>query len=114
MKLRIRKTVIQLEEISIENGRRVVPAARKVAVAAVIQNPYAGKYVKDLAPLYDLGAALATVLAQRGVAALGAKLEEIESYGKGAVVGVKGELEHAAALLHPQFGVPVRKAIGGG
>jgi hypothetical protein len=114
MKPKIRKLIVQLEETSIENGRKVSPATRKVAIAVVIRNPYAGKYVKDLAALYDLGAALSPILARRGLAALGAKPGEIDSYGKGAIVGAKGELEHAAALIHPQFGAPVRAAIGGG
>jgi len=112
--LKIRKTVIQLEETSEEMGRAVNPPSRKVTVAAVIRNPYAGKYVEDLQPLYDLGAEIGGLLAARGVEALGIKPDEVQSYGKGAIIGVDGEIEHAAALMHPRFGAPVRKAVGQG
>ena len=114
LKLQIRKLVIQLEETCLEMGREVSPPSRKVTVAAVITNPYAGRYVEDLSPLYALGAELGGVLAKRGVAALGVAPDDVQSYGKGAIVGTAGELEHAAALIHPTFGAPVRAAIGGG
>ena len=76
-------------------------------------NPYAGKYVEDLAPMYDLGAEVSALLAERGVKALGIQPDDVQSYGKGAIVGVDGELEHSAAL-HPKFGAPVRAAVGTG
>jgi hypothetical protein len=109
--LQLRKLVIQLEEIHTEMGRAVAPPARKVTVAAVIANPYAGRYVEDLAPLYELGAEAAALLAERAVAALGVAPDDVTAYGKGAIVGTAGEIEHAAALLHPRFGAPVRKAV---
>jgi hypothetical protein len=112
--LKIRKTVVQLEEISEVMGRAVDPPSRKVTVAAVIDNPYAGKYVEDLEPLYDLGAEIGGQLARRGVQVLGVKPDDVESYGKGAIIGVDGEIEHAAAVMHPRFGAPVRKAVGQG
>lgn len=112
--LKLRKLVIQIEETYIEMDRQVTPPSRKVSVAAVIANPYAGTYVEDLTPLYDLGAEVGGLLATRGVAALGIEPDEVVSYGKGAVVGVNGELEHSAALLHPRFGAPVRAAVGTG
>jgi len=112
--LNLRKLVIQLEETHTEAGRPVSPASRKVTVAAVIKNPYAGQYVEDLTALYDLGAEVGGLLATRGVAALGVEPDAVESYGKGAVVGTDGELEHSAALLHPRFGAPVRAAVGTG
>lgn len=107
----IRKIVVQIEETHRDMGRSVAPPKSKVTVAAVISNPFAGAYVGDLEPLYDLGREIGGILAERGVAALGVKPEEIESYGKAAVVGIDGELEHAAALLHPRFGAPVRAAV---
>ncbi|WP_282608366.1 amino acid synthesis family protein [Pelagibius sp. Alg239-R121] len=110
----IRKIVVQLEETYSEAGRQVEGAKHKVTVAAVIRNPFAGHYVDDLAPLYDLGRNISGMLADRGVQVLGVKPEEVTSYGKGAVVGVDGELEHAAALIHPRFGAPVRAAVGKG
>lgn len=112
--MQVRKLVVQLEEIQREAGREVSPPTRKVTVAAVIANPYAGRYVDDLAPLYDLGAEVAALLAARGVAALGVAPDDVTAYGKGAIVGTAGEIEHAAALLHPKFGAPVRKAVGKG
>ena len=112
--LHLRKTVIQLEEIHEEMGKSPRTTCRKVTVAAVITNPFAGKYIEDLEPLYDLGAELGGMLAKKGVEALGVQPDEVESYGKGAIVGLNGEIEHAAALLHPRFGAPVRKAVGKG
>lgn len=112
--LDIRKIVVQLEEVAKENGRTVDPPARKVTVAGVIINPYAGRYVEDLTPLYDLGAEVSKVLTERGIVALGLGPEAVQSYGKGAIVGTAGEIEHSAALLHPRFGGPVRAALGGG
>src|SRR5712691_6428169 len=110
----IRKIVVQLEETLREQGRDVAPATRKVVAAAVVRNPFSGRYVEDLSPLYDLGADVAALLAARAVEALGVAPAEVESYGKGAIVGVDGELEHAAAILHPRFGAPVRAALGHG
>ncbi|GJE60465.1 amino acid synthesis family protein [Methylobacterium trifolii] len=112
--LEIRKIVAQVEETLTENGRPVGGTARKVAVAGVIRNPYAGTYVEDLTPLYDLGAEVSRILVERGIALLGVSAEEVESYGKGAIVGTAGEIEHSAAILHPRFGAPVRAALGGG
>lgn len=115
--LELRKLVVQLEETSSEMSRPVDPPSRKVTVAAVIRNPYAGRYVEDLQPLYALGAEVAALIAARGVEVLGLSgivPEAVTSYGKGAIVGTDGEIEHAAALLHPAFGAPVRKAVGKG
>ena len=111
MKPKISKIVVQVEEIHLEIGEKIDPPARKVTVAAVIKNPYAGKYVDDLESLYDLGANIGGILAKKGVEALGVKSSAIVSYGKGAVVGLDGEIEHAAAILHPRFGKPVRAAV---
>lgn len=110
----IRRIVVQVEETLRELDREVSPPTRKALAAAVIRNPYAGRYVGDLTPLYDLGAEVAELLARRAVGALAAEPGEIRSYGKGAVVGLDGELEHAAAILHPRFGAPVRAVVGGG
>ena len=88
--LKVRKLVVQLEEISTEMGRPVDPPARQVTVAAVIDNPYAGRYVEDLSPMYQLGAEVAELIAQRGVQVLGLSgiaPQDVTSYGKGAIVG---------------------------
>jgi hypothetical protein len=109
----IRKLVVQVEETHASGGRAVSPPTRKVVAAIVVRNPLAGRFVEDLGELESLGAELASVLAARAVAALGPGASA-SAYGKGAIVGLDGELEHAAAILHPRFGAPVRAAVGGG
>ena len=109
--LDIRKIVVQIEEVHKEMEKSVSPPSRKVTAAAVIKNPYAGKFVDDLEPLYDLGAEISGLLAERGVQALDVKPDDVTSYGKGAIIGLNGEIEHAAALIHPRFGAPVRAAV---
>ncbi len=112
--MHIRKIFTQVERIEREMGRAITPPARKAAAAAVIANPFAGRYVEDLSELIETGAALGDLLAREAMAALGVGPEAIQSYGKAALVGEGGELEHAAALLHPKLGAPLRAALGGG
>jgi Amino acid synthesis len=114
MKSTIRKIVTFLEETHSEMGQTVHPPTRRAAVAAVIENPFAGKYVADLTELTEIGEELGTLLTERAVAALGIPGPAAESYGKAAAVGENGELEHAAAILHPKLGTPVRKVLGKG
>ena len=114
MKANIRKIAIFLEEIHSEMGREVNPPTRRAAAVAVIENPFAGKYVEDLSDLMTIGEELGELLTQRAVEALGIAGPTAESYGKAAVVGENGELEHAAAILHPKLGTPVRKVLGKG
>jgi hypothetical protein len=109
--LQIRRVVVQVDEIHNEMGKRIDPPARKAVAAAAIHNPFAGKFVDNLEPLYDLGAEIAGYLARKAVEALGVKPADVQSYGKGAIVGTDGEIEHAAAILHPRFGKPVREAV---
>jgi hypothetical protein len=111
MKSDIRKIVVTVEETHRESGRSVSPVTRKAAAVAVIANPYAGKFVDDLALLTDIGEELGGYLAQRAVQALGIEGGKAESYGKAAIVGEAGELEHAAAILHPKLGATLRKAL---
>ncbi len=111
MKSDIRKIVVTVEETHRDSGKSVSPATRKAAAIAVIANPFAGRYVEDLAPLMDIGEELGGLLAKRAVAALGIEGGKAESYGKAAIVGENGELEHAAAILHPKMGKPVREAL---
>ena len=114
MPLEVRKVVVQVEEISREAGRPVLPPRRRAVAAAVIANPLAGRYADDLQLLVDIGAEAAGLLAPRAVAALGCAPNDVTAYGKAAIVGVDGELEHAAAVLHPRFGAPVRAAVDHG
>ena len=111
LELKIRRLVIQIDEIHQEMQKNVDPPARKALVAGVFHNPYAGRYVEDLEPMFYLGAEIGGLLATRAVEALGVKPGSITSYGKGAVIGTGGEIEHAAAILHPRFGKPVREAV---
>ena len=107
----IRKTAVLVEEIRREACRSVEPATRKAAAVAVIANPFAGKYVEDLTELMEIGAELGGLLGSMCVEALGIEPGDAESYGKAALVGENGELEHAAAILHPKLGAPLRKAV---
>jgi Amino acid synthesis len=114
MKARIRKVVTFLEETRNEMGRIIDPPTRRAAAVAVIENPYAGKYVADLSELITVGEELGELLTTRAVAALGISGPSAQSYGKAAAVGENGELEHAAAILHPKLGTPVRNVLGRG
>ena len=92
-------------------GRAIDPPTRKAVAVAVIENPFAGRYVEDLEELMAIGAELGDLLGRRAVAALGVEPPDIESYGKAAIVGEGGEWEHAAAILHPRLGKPLRDAV---
>jgi hypothetical protein len=109
--MKIRKLVTVVEETLSDGGREVRRPVRKVAAVAVIENPFAGRWVEDLTPLIDTGEELGALLAKKATEVLGAPAE---SFGKAAIVGEGGEYEHAAALLHPKLGAPLRAAIGGG
>src|SRR5258708_32346453 len=93
-------------------GKPVNPPTRRAAAAAVIENPFAGNYVEDLTELMEIGEELGALLTERAVAALGIPGTSAESYGKAAAVGQNRELEHAAALLHPKLGTPLRQTPG--
>jgi hypothetical protein len=111
MSAKIRKIGVWVEETHREGGKTISPATRKAVAAAVIENPFAGRYVEDLTPLMEIGAELGGLLGEKCVAALGIEPGQAESYGKAAMVGENGELEHAAAILHPKLGAPLRKAV---
>jgi hypothetical protein len=108
----IRKIVTIVDEAHLETGRRVEPPVRRVITAAVLRNPYAGTYIEDLTELIDESVGIGETLAGLAVAQLGGK--PVHSYGKAGIAGMRGELEHIAAMLHPKFGAPVREACGGG
>jgi len=107
----IRKIAYLREESFAEAGRTAPrPIIRAVALI-LIGNPCAGRYVEDLSPLVEFGPALSARVGPELVKLLGGPAV---SYGKGAIVGAAGELEHGAAILHPALGRPLREAIGGG
>jgi len=112
--MEIRKLLTIVEETATEMGRPVDPPTRKSAAIAVIRNPCAGRYCGDLVELMDIGEQLGKVLAERCLDALGITPEKAESYAKGCIVGLDGELEHAAAVLHPKLGKPFREVLGRG
>lgn len=110
----IRKILTQVDETHLELGRPVTPPTRRAVAVAVIANPFAGRYQEDLADLTEIGVELGDLLARKCLAALGIGPEQAQSFGKAAIVGEGGELEHAAAILHPKMGTPVRAALGKG
>ncbi|OZB18975.1 MAG: peptide synthetase [Rhodobacterales bacterium 34-62-10] len=111
MSAEIRKLAVWVEETHAEMGRPIKPATRKAVAVAVIANPFAGRYAEDLSDLIEIGAELGGLLGARCVAALGIEPGQAQSYGKAAMVGEGGELEHAAAILHPKLGAPLRAAV---
>ncbi|WP_299964073.1 amino acid synthesis family protein [uncultured Roseobacter sp.] len=111
MSAKIRKIAVTIEETHIEMGKPIDPATRKAVAVAVIENPFAGNYQEDLSDLMEIGAELGALLGKKCVEALGISPDQAESYGKSAMVGENGELEHAAAILHPKLGAPLRAEV---
>jgi len=107
----IRKTVLTRETIYGEGGRIAVRPVNRVVAIAVIENPYAGRYVEDLSLLFEIGAELGEILMPDLVKLLGGSPV---AYSKAAIVGLNGESEHGHALVHPKLGKVMRAAIGGG
>ena len=111
MPAKIRKIIVQTDEVRVEMGRDVQPPVRKALAMAVIENPCAGRYVENLDELIAIGEELGGLLGARCVQALGIEPGQAQSYGKAAIVGEAGELEHAAAIMHPKLGAPLRVAV---
>jgi hypothetical protein len=111
MSANIRKLVVQVDETRKEMGKTIEPPTRRAVAIAVIENPYAGRYSESLDELIAIGEELGALLGQKAVKALGIEPGQAQSYGKAAIVGESGELEHAAAILHPKLGAPLRVAV---
>lgn len=111
MSANIRKLVVQVDETRKEMGKTIDPPTRRAVAIAVIENPYAGRYSESLDELIAIGEELGALLGQKCVKALGIEPGQAQSYGKAAIVGEAGELEHAAAILHPKLGAPLRVAV---
>lgn len=109
--MKIRKLVVSKETVYLEAGMAGSHPVTRAIGMAVIDNPNAGSAVHDLSAMYDLGAGLAELLMPQLVALLP---RSAVAYGKGAIVGVNGDAEHAAAICHPKMGRPMRAALGGG
>jgi hypothetical protein len=107
----VRKLIVVVDETRKEMGRDVKPPTRRALAIAVIANPHAGRYSEKLDDLIEIGEELGAMLGNACVQALGIRPDRAESYGKAAIVGEAGELEHAAAILHPKLGAPLRKAV---
>ena len=112
--LQIRSFHVIVEECHMDGVKPLSPPTRKAAAAVVFKNPYAGLHQEDLSLFYEWSERLGAMLTGRAVSALGVKPEEVQSYGKAAIAGLKGEREHCAALMHPALGKPVRAGVGGG
>ncbi len=110
----IRKLIVQVDETRIEMGQPITPATRRAVAIAVIANPFAGRYSDNLEELTAIGEELGGLLGAKCVEALGIQPDQAQSYGKAAIVGEAGELEHAAAILHPRMGAPLRRAVSKG
>ena len=110
--VRIRKYVSILEETVHDGGAPLAKPVTKAVVGGVIANPYAGRHVADIQPMMKALEPLAVDLTGRVMKILGATGPQLEAYGKGAIVGINGELEHAA-LWHQPSGFGIRHAMGG-
>jgi hypothetical protein len=111
MKLDIRRLLCFTDHKEVEAGQRHDQPLRRVAAVAIVANPYAGRYVEDLAEAIAASVEVGAVLAKLAVETMGSY--KVESYGKGGVVGLGGELEHANAMLTTTFATPLREAVGG-
>jgi hypothetical protein len=111
MQAQIRKLVVVVDEVMQEMGQVVDPPARRALAMAVIANPYAGRFSPTLDELVAIGEELGGLLGAKCVEALGIGPAQAQGYGKAAIVGEAGELEHAAAILHPKLGAPLRVAV---
>lgn len=110
--VKVRKYLVSVEDIHHEGGPPAAKPHRRGAVLAVIENPFAGKYHEDIQPFMEDLKPLGIGMAKRLVAALGGDPKSIEGYGKGAIVGEAGEVEHAA-LWHAPGGYAMREVLGG-
>lgn len=106
-----RRLVIIKDIVQAEGGLPAVRAVTRVAVCAVIANPLAGSAHEDVSSVVPFGAVLGEQLAQEALKWLE---RPVVAYGKAAIVGTSGDVEHGAAIVHPQMGKPMRAALGGG
>jgi hypothetical protein len=107
----IRRLQVLRDVVYAEGGLPSIAPVTRVAACAVIANPLAGRALDDLGELIPFGAELGELLVREALKSLP---HPAISYGKAAIVGVAGDIEHAAAILHPRMGKPMREAIGGG
>jgi hypothetical protein len=111
MQLKLRRSITSAETRFVEAGQPAKLPLLRIVVTAVIENPYVDRYVADLSPLVEASRELGEQMAQQAVKMLGGT--KVQSYGKAGLVGVRGEQEHANALLTTVFANPFRAVIGG-
>ncbi|PYE39488.1 amino acid synthesis protein [Rhizobium sp. PP-F2F-G20b] len=114
MTIQIRKTLLQVETTLIEGGKAAPQPLKLFSAFAVVKNPWAGRgFVEDLKPeIHAVAPVLGELLTRMIIEAVGSG-EAVEGYGKAAVVGLNGEIEHASALIHTlRFGNHYRHAVG--
>lgn len=109
--MNLRKTVIIKETIETDETNESCSPITRVAGLAVVKNPFAGRFVEDLSPLFDLGGDIGEILIAQLIAQLPTPAV---SYGKAAIVGIEGSIEQGGAMIHPKLGKPMRDALGGG
>jgi len=108
----IRKMLVSVEEIFHEGGPVAAKPLKRGAILAVVRNPFAGRYVEEIAGFMEDLKPLGLRMANELITALGGSAKAIEGYGKGAIVGAAGEIEHGA-LWHAPGGYAMREALGG-
>jgi hypothetical protein len=111
MKLEIRRTLTTVEDIYHENGPQPDQPLRRGSIAVVLKNPFAGQYVQNIAPMMDVLQPIGIQMAQQLLKAMAVHASTIEGYGKGAIIGEAGELEHGA-LWHVPGGYAMRELLG--
>lgn len=109
--VKTRKITLIHETITSDSFGEPCKPVSRIAAIAVFRNPLAGRFASDLSPLFEIGAELGEALAKQAVLQLGAPPV---SYGKAAIVGINGDMEHGGAVIHPKLGAPMRAAAGGG
>ena len=109
--MNLRKTLIIRETIEADETNESCSPITRVAALAVVENPFTGRFVEDLSPLFDLGRDIGELLMSQVIAQLPSPTV---SYGKAAIVGIDGSMEQGGAMIHPKLGKPMRDAVGGG
>jgi hypothetical protein len=109
--MEIRKSIVSVEEVVTDGGKPLAFPIHRATAVVVVKNPFAGRFVDDLSPLFDVGFEIGAMFTKRLIDLLGGPPV---SYGKAAIVGTAGEMAHGGAVCHPKLGKPMREAVGGG
>ena len=109
--MNLRKTLVIRETIEADETNESCSPITRVAALAVVENPFAGRFIEDLSPLFDLGRDIGELLMPQVIAQLPSPAV---SYGKASIVGIDGSMEQGGAMIHPKLGKPMREAVGGG